>query len=149
MQWSRVKKLSSVCSRLHAVTISKESDRRLGWRGCRGPVLEDLEPHAKGFRLRGSVDGYPSGKFCERLAQGGKQLVFGFQKVPSRDQPHSYPQAIASARGHWAEQDPHINSSRALKFYITVIPLSQMRPLRLREGLCLAQGHSGQGSTGI
>lgn len=44
-----------------------------------------------------------------------------------------------------AKHDPHTSSSTALKFHIIIIPLLHMRSLRLRKGMCLAQGHTVHG----
>lgn len=44
------------------------------------------------------------------------------------------------------EHDPHTSSSTVLMFHIIITPPLQTRPLRLREGTCLAHGHSVQGT---
>lgn len=40
------------------------------------------------------------------------------------------------------EHDPHTSSATVLMFHIIITPPLQTRPLRLREGTCLAHGHT-------
>ena len=78
-------------------------------------------------------------KFSESLAKGAKWLGFEFQEVIPQDLIFLTSKSEPAQEDTGVEHDPHDSSLIVLKFHITIIPLLQMR---LREGTCLAQGHT-------